>query len=293
MLRPRLEALWADAALLHKETTAVEADLDALARGVKSALLVETMLHAYLVASAAARGRLDEVLPQWLERSGHAAALQQMIADQSLDPSLKPFALAWLEAAGVNTAALKKSPSLHFGAYYHDDADRWGEPSQAYIVVLWYTSPRRNRIQGLGLLLDYNPPWDGSVKDALITSRRAPDRLLDDVLGIWERGGMIPRPISPEQAKTVILTALKCNQAAQIRLHRDLQAMRNLFEQHVLSLPDAPDTPSFTMDDFDRLARQGQPSEEIMRFERTVGRRVRLEDGSEALYMGELDWDEE
>lgn len=99
--------------------------------------------------------------------------------------------------------------------------------------------------------------------------------------------------IGPERAKTVILTALTCNREAEIRLPRDMIRARNLFERQVLSLPDGPDTPAFTMEDFDFLARHGQRPEEIRRFEQTVGRRVRLGDGEEILVIDMRDWDDE
>ena len=104
---------------------------------------------------------------------------------------------------------------------------------------------------------------------------------------------MEPRSISAERAKTVILTALNCNRTADIRLPRDLIAERKTFDRYVMSLPDAPDTPSFTVEDFDLLARQGKRPEEIMHFEQTVGRRVRFGDGEQVLVIGSPDWDDE
>jgi hypothetical protein len=47
-----------------------------------------------------------------------------------------------------------------------------------------------------------------------------------------------------------------------------------------------PDTPSFTDEDFAELSRTGKSVESIRRFEQTVGRRVRLGDGEEAIVVG-------
>ena len=110
---------------------------------------------------------------------------------------------------------------------------------------------------------------------------------------MWDRGGMKLETISAERAKTVVLTALNCNRAADLRLPRDLIAARKFFVRFVLPLPDAPDTPAFTLDDFDYLARHGERPEEVVDFEQTVGRRVRMEDGKEVLVMGEPDWEDE
>jgi hypothetical protein len=292
-LRPRLDNLWADDALLHKDNAAVEGDLDEIARGVAPDLLVETMLRAYLAASTPARTRLDSVLPHWLSKREHASRLKEMLVAQSLDSDLRAQALAWMESLGIDTTSLESTPDLFFEAYYYDDETTFGGKSQPYVTVLWYQDPRKRRAQGMGFLLDYNPPWDGSVKDILVTPQRAPRRLRKAVLDTWKRGGMEPWPLGAQRAKTVILTALNCNRAAGIRLPRDLIAARELFICYVMSLPDASDNPSFTVQDFDLLARRGKRPEEIMHFEQTVGRRVRLEDGGELLVMGDLDWDDE
>ncbi len=292
-LRPRLDNLWADDALLHKDDTAIEGDLGIIARGVAPDLLVETMLRAYLAASASVRARLDNILPHWLSKRDHVSVLREMLVAQSLDSDLRSQALAWMASLGIDTESLESLPSLFFDAYYYDDEASLGEKSQAYAMVIWYTSPKKRRAQGMGFLLDYNPPWDGSVKDILVSPRRAPKRLLKDILDTWRDGEMEPWSISAERVKTVILTALNCNRAADIRLPRDLIAKRKTFERYVMSLPDAPGTPSFTAEDFDLLARQGKRPEEIMHFEQTVGRRVRLGDGEQLLVLGSPDGDDE
>jgi hypothetical protein len=48
-LRPRLDNLWAEGALLHKDDGAIEEDLDVVARDIAPDFLVETMLRVYLV----------------------------------------------------------------------------------------------------------------------------------------------------------------------------------------------------------------------------------------------------
>jgi hypothetical protein len=292
-LRPRLDSLWAEGALLHKDDGAVEGDLDVLARDVAPGFLVETMLRAYTDAPVPVRARLNDILPGWLSRHEHLSLLKEMVVEHALAQDLRSAAVAWMEAAGLDTRSLDRVPDPFYQAYYHDDEAVLGEKSQAYVAVLWYTSARRNRAQGMGFLLDYNPPWDGSVKDILVTPRRSPKRLARDILGVFTRGGMELEPVSAERAKTVIVTGLNCNRAAKLCLPRDLIAAREEFVRHVLSLSDGPDTPAFTVDNFDFLARTGKRPEEVVHFEQTVGRRVRMEGGKELLVMGGPDWDEE
>ena len=285
LLRPRLDRLWADDALLHKDDAAVTGDLDVLARDVTPEMFLKTALYAYQAASEAVQARLDAVMPGWLARHDLVDTLQALAADQALGPQTRLPALAWLEAAGRETAELARQPSLFFEAHYLDDEMEWEEKAQAYVGVLWYTSPSKDRAQGLGFLIDYHPPWDGSVKDAMVMPQRSPQGLLRHVKSFWREGEAELQDISPERAKTIILTALNCNREAEIRLHRDLIKVRDMFERWVLSLPDEPDTPDFTMQDFDHLSEHGQRPEEIMHFEQTVGRRVRMKDGQELLIM--------
>jgi hypothetical protein len=47
------------------------------------------------------------------------------------------------------------------------------------------------------------------------------------------------------------------------------------------------------MEDFDSLATHGRRPEEIMHYEQTVGRRVRLDDGDELLVLADPDPEED
>ena len=289
ILRPRMDHLWADEALLHKDDAAIQGDLDVLARDVSPELFVKTMLRAYQAASEAVQSRLDEVIPGWLAASGYDDTLQQM-AEKELGPDLRRLALSWLKAAGMDVRKLKSRPALFLNALYHDDEERlFGDKSQAFLAIFWYVDARKRRAQAMGVLLDYNPPWNGSVKDIFVTPRRPAKKLLQYFL---DSRSMPLESIRPERAKTVMLASLQCNREAEIRLPRDLIKARDVFERQVLSLPDGPDTPQFTMEDFNYLARHGESPEKITNFEQNVGRRIRTEDGKEIFVMGSIDDDE-
>ena len=100
-LRPRLDNLWAEGALLHKGDGAIEGDLDVVARDIAPDFLMETMLRAYTDASAPVRARLDDVLPGWLSRHDHVSVLKEMVVEHALAQDLRSAAVAWMEAAGV------------------------------------------------------------------------------------------------------------------------------------------------------------------------------------------------
>ncbi len=289
MLRPRMDNLWADEALLHKDDAAIKGDLDVLSRDVSPELFVKTMLRAYKAASEAVQSRLDEVIPGWLAASGYDDTLKQM-AREELGPELRRLALSWLKATGMDVRKIKSRPALFLDALYHDDEERlFGDKSQAFLAIFWYVDARKRRAQAMGVLLDYNPPWDGSVKDIFVTPRQPAKKLIEY---FTDSISMPLESIRPERAKTVMLASLQCNREAEIRLPRDLIRARDVFERQVLSLPDGPETPEFTMEDFEYLARHGENPEQITNFEKNVGRRIRTEDGEEILVMGSIDEDE-
>ena len=103
--------------------------------------------------------------------------------------------------------------------------------------------------------------------------------------------------IDAAAAKRKLLLALRQNQAAKIRPSNEFIWGQEQFFEYVLSLPNAPDTPAFSADDFQALSETGRPAEELMLFVQTVGRRIRLEDGKElfidaSLANEDFDFDE-
>ncbi len=285
-LRPRLEHLWADEALLHRDASALAGDLDVLRRGIEPRFLLRTMLRTYDAASPAVRARLDVVLPAWLRKHEYLSTLREIATDATPAAELRQPLQAWLAITGLEIQlAATDAPELFYRALHLNDEERLGKQSQGLLVVLWYTNRHKWQASGLNILLDYNPPWDGAVKDAFILPPRNPEQLVKYLHNVHSKGDIQLRPISPEQAKTLMLNSLFCNQASEIRLPRDLIKAKSKFEQWILALPDGPDTPEFTLEDFDRLAHNGKSPEAIVHYEQTVGHRIRMEDGNELLII--------
>jgi len=274
-LRPRLDQLLrGDRA--SADNRQIRQDLDALTEGIKPAVVLSTLLAASIDAPEAAQARLTGLLPGWLGQHGRLDALRELAAGDALDEPKRQQALAWLADAGADTADLlaeREAWDAFYGAYYA------GNPSQGSLMIFWYTSRRQHRVHGLGLLLDYEPPWEGAVKDAMRYPQRAPDDAIDEFVRFWDRRGESPQRVTALEAKRRALEALEHNRQSNIRLHPDLVVARELFVRNVLSLPDGPDTPQLSAADFDYLAANGQHPETLRRNERLFGYETRMPDG--------------
>ena len=154
-----------------------------------------------------------------------------------------------------------------------------GNEYQSSVMVFSYVNPRRLRVYGLGFLIDHNPPWEGAVKDTLRLGQRSPEDAVETYTSLWEARGDPPAQIDAAEAKRRMLDALTQNREQGIRLPSDLITERALFQSSILTLPDTPQTPVFTIDDFDALASEGRRPEMLMRTEQTMGYQTRTADG--------------
>ena len=286
VLRPRLETLWANPAWPQGEESALRADLSAVVRGTDVPFFLRTMLRAYQAALAPAQSRLAQVLPGWLQDNGYVAELAQIASESSLDDASRNLALSWLQVGGADTSApaVRQEEETFYGAYHY------GDGSQAILIVLWCTDRKRSRVQGFSFLLDFNPPWEGAVKDITALPRRHRQAAIRDFVGIWEERDMVLAPLSAEEAANKLLEALERNRQESIRLPDDLISHRDSFQRHVLPLLERASGGNFTMAGFDELSRISRTAESIMHYEHTVGRRVRMEDGKEVFFLGVDDW---
>jgi hypothetical protein len=283
LLRPRLDELLGDESWTQKDTQAIKTDLDVVCEGLQAPEFLPVLLKAYQSASAQTQASLDKVMPEWLNERGHTAPLLTLLKQHKIAHPEQKRARAWLKAAGVNPSAFPQTQAqtLFYQAHMHTD------DSQGVIIILWYTNNRRYKVQGMNFLIDFNPPWEGAVKDIIFFPARSAKRALKQYVDPWARRDMPLQPLDATQAKREILKHLEANRREGIRLPRDLILARDSFLEHVLGLADTPETPPFTAEDFDELGRTGEFPEAISHFEQTVGRRVRMEDGQEIIVMGD------
>jgi len=290
LLRSRLEAVWLAEAAAQQTPAQLLAALATASQGMKPERVAETVLPAYASAQPDVQAKLEQVLPEWLARQAGLTALEALVGRGQLTAALQIIALRWLAASGRDVLALAPSAERTFHSAYALE-EEW----QAAVIVLWYSNPQRNRARGLQFLIDHNPPWDGAIKDVMLFPNKPAEQLIEHYVDMWRERGHPMTAIDAAALKRRLVSALKQNEAAGIRLPADLVQLQEQFLAQVLSLPDGPDTPAFSADDFQRLSTTGQSAEEVARFEQTVARRIRLEDGQEVFIdprLAELDFDD-
>ena len=265
----------------------LKARIDNIFSKMKAHEFLPILLKISAGADPEIQQKLDMILPGWIAESGYKETILKLIERQTLPEVSRLKARSWLEAMGVDAAAIEKAQqqSHFYKGYIHTD------DSQGVIMVFWYGDHRRRKIRGMNFLLDFNPPWEGAIKDIHFFPLREPAEAHREFVEFWEERGMKLKLLKEAEAKIAVLKHLEANRKEGIRLPRDLRLARQDFLDNILTLKDAIETPSFTIQDFDTLSHTGKSVEEIRRFEQTVGRRVRMADGKEVIIMGNPDDD--
>lgn len=282
VLRPQLDRLFGSPNFAEQEMKEIENKLQALIEDIESNLFLPILLKAYQNASPAVQTRLDDVIPNWLAAEEYDETLIDFIQKQMLDPEDQKIALQWLGDQGHDIREIKAEiPEAYpfYKAFIYED--EFG--SQAHFSIMWYTDHHKSKTIALHFLFDYNPPWEGAVKDSFYRITKA-DRINEMELH-FDNSGLNKTYLSDAEAKQILFEALDANRSEGIRLPKDLIAMRNRFWELIPTLPDSPTTIPFTPQDFELMSQQGQSPEQINQFERTVGRRARIDD-QEVFFVG-------
>ncbi len=281
MLRPRLDGLFGNEDLSTRDNIWIKGDLEAVFKGVSADQFLPVLVKAYQAAPVTIQARLDEVLPEWLVEQEYIAPLSQLIQQQKIDEADLVLVSKWLKASGIDHIEFQKPAvmtSFYKGFLYADEF-------QGVLLIAFYVDARRYKIQVLSFLLDFQPPWEGSIKDSYHSSTGIPDKIIADVVGYWREQDIKLKELTAEESKIELLERLDTNRREGIRLPRDLIADRQLFWKYFPCLPDIPKMDTFTPEDFDYLAKNGEIPEKLIQIEQTQGYRTRLPDGKEILLI--------
>ncbi len=281
LLRSKVDK-WLKTEILQASKAELEHKLANLQQGVKPEGFLSVFLGGYHRASKEVQRLLDEHMPSWLETQGYVNDLYQLVKDHKITGRERETAFLWLVQVGAEITELQELEltSPFYRAF--EIGDEW----QSMLVICYYVDHRKQHATGINFLIDGNPPWYGSVKDAWPLPKKSPEKLIESFFQRISKShirGIEPEELEEGEAKTQIIEALLTNRERGIRLSRDCIRLREPFLTHVLALESKEYTPEFDTEDFDELCSEefGKSADDIVHFEQTVGRYIEDDDGEE------------
>lgn len=289
LLRPRLDGLINNPDWNKRSETEVMADLNAVVRGINAEEYLPVLVRAVQDAPPSAQELLNQLVPKWIATNYNTQMLLTLLEEETIPHEDVYLVKAWLIEMGMDQERLNQERESTFCDAYHGIDDF---PSQAFLIIFWYVNRSRSRVRGLNFLIDFNPPWEGAIKDGFLLPQRTHREAIKDFVDMWREKPLTITRLDGADAKAHFLEALSHNHEENIRLHRDITNEKDLIIKHILSLPDKGDAPQMSMAEFTALCNQGKRAEQLMFGEQNFGRRVRMEDGKEIVVLGDP-WEDE
>lgn len=287
-LGPRLARLLAGA----EDGPAFYAELDRLTDSLKPGSFLPIVVGAFAGAPEAQRARLAAGMSAWLRDRGLLEPLRDLEARQRFQGQEQEVVGGWLGAGGITITPV----AAHDPAELFLEAYEFGEASQDSPTLFWYESPRRRRVCSASFLVDFEPPWDGALKDIAYATHRNLDEATGEYFITWRMRGLQPHKINAATAAQRVWTALRQSQARGLRLPADFIAVLPQVLPFLLALPTGPDIAPLSADEVEALAAGGRAPESIRQEERLFGFQTRMPDGRIVRLRpppGEEPWDEE
>ncbi len=281
LLRSKLDKWLSSEEILQASETELKNQLEDMQQGIKLENFFPIFLGRYHNASKEVQRLLDEHLPKWLEAQGYVDDLYELVKNHKITGRERETAFLWLAQAGAEITQLQE---LELASPFYK-AFEVGDEWQSMLIICYYIDHRKKLATGINFLIDGNPPWYGSVKDAWPLPKKSPEKLIEAFLKRM-RNTRIHREleeIEESEAKTLITEALLANRERGIRLSHDSIRLREPILTHVLALEGGEDTPEFDVEDFDELCSDefGKSADDIVHYEQTVGRLIEGDDGEE------------
>jgi hypothetical protein len=272
-LRPRLVRLFAEPV----DTPALHAEISQITDGLKPASFLPILVGAFAATSDPQRERLNASVGDWLRERGHLDTLRSLTPTWNLHDDLaREAAHAWLEAGGIAPApelALTLSDLLI-------DAYEFSNTSQASLALFWYKDARRRRVRATAFLIDFEPPWEGALKDVADKSFRTIDHAHAEFFSAWQDENLQERLIDNASATQRVWTAIRQSQAEGIRLPADFIPLMAEIMPLLHALAAASDIAALSEAETSALATSGRSVEALRQEEDLVGYQKRMPDGS-------------
>jgi hypothetical protein len=272
-LGPRLAQLFPG---LAADPATVYAELDRLTGGLKPSSFLPILVGVFATTTEGQREPLVALMSEWLQQHGLLEPLRDLEARHGFREPARSVARALLAAGGVSIAPqeLADPADLFLAAY------ELGETSQDSPTLFWYQDERRHRVRSASFLVDFEPPWEGALKDIAYTSHRSLDDALGRYRALWQAQGLKPLQIDAATAAQRVWKALRQNQAQGIRLPDDFIAAMPQLLPFLRALPVEPGIEPLSAAEIQALATTGRNPESIRREEQLLGYQTRMPDGT-------------
>lgn len=279
MLHVRMEELFSQLEAQEGHFDALADMLNKTAEGLKPADFFAMLLARFKKSTPAIQEGFAEHVADWLQSSQMAGPLHRLLEEQKLQQEHEATICEWLSAAGVSLTEYEERKSIptFFKAF------QLVNEMQGAVIGLFYTDHRRIRVRAMTLLLDFQPPWEGSVKDIMMKGPFSESDAVKQMVDHWVNRGIPPEEIDGATFKKVFFDALQSNKKEGIALPKDLTRQRDFFFRHIPILPDTPETGSFTEVDFDMLSKLTRTPEQLAEHEELFGYDTRLPGGEEVI----------
>ncbi|RRR71566.1 MAG: hypothetical protein EI684_11440 [Candidatus Viridilinea halotolerans] len=259
-------------------------ELNRLTVGLKPVSFLPILVNTLAALPKAQQQPLTKPVVAWLAAQGLIQPLQELEAKQTFVGPSRTLARHWLAAGEVSLAPIEvvQPQDLFIRGY------KFGSPSQASVALFWYKDERRRNVHLLNCLLDYEPPWEGSLKDISYHTFRDVEAATQRLVAAW--GEFLAGGKELDLAHTMyhIWGALHQSRAQAIRLPADFIKVRAQLVPALCAFPPHPDMPALNADELETMAHQGRSPEQINAHEREYGYQTRLPDGS-IVRIGSLD----
>jgi hypothetical protein len=271
-LPTRLERLFME----QTDPAELGAALDRLTDGLKPTSFLPLLVGAFAAAPDSQRALLDEPVSTWLREHGLLTVLRDLELRHLPGAPEREMMRAWLAAGGIAPLSSQDLNPVDRMIAAYEVSDE----AQASVTLFYFVDGRRRRVRISSFLIDFQPPWEGALKDLAYRSFPDAERARDEYFAVWEENIHEQRPIAVTDATRRVWTALRQSQAQGIRLPADFVAVMGEVVPFLLALPVDPEAPALTPDEIKALASTGRKPEDIVRDERLFGYQQRLPDGS-------------
>lgn len=117
-----------------------------------------------------------------------------------------------------------------FKAYTSDPEHPW----QQNVMTIWERQPKRYQV--MSFLLDFGSPWNGAIKDMLVTHSLSWIEIEDQIINASAMNGVPLFEIGFDEAHNYVLQAFEANKRHKIKLPTEYDEFRHMFERRFVDV---------------------------------------------------------